>query len=73
MIIEFQPPCYVQGHQPLDQAAQRILVQKLLFSISENEELDKNILSCSVGIMDQVGLSCGFVQISLQQVPQKKL
>ena len=22
MIIEFQPPCYVQGHQPLDQAAQ---------------------------------------------------
>ena len=22
MIIEFQPPCYVQGHQPPDQAAQ---------------------------------------------------
>jgi len=22
MIIEFQPPCYVQGHQPQDQAAQ---------------------------------------------------
>jgi len=22
MIIEFQPPCYVRGHQPLDQAAQ---------------------------------------------------
>jgi len=22
MIIEFQPPCYVQGHQSLDQAAQ---------------------------------------------------
>ena len=22
MIIEFQPPCYVQGHQPADQAAQ---------------------------------------------------
>jgi len=22
MIIEFQPPCYVQGHQPLEQAAQ---------------------------------------------------
>jgi len=22
MIIKFQPPCYVQGHQPLDQAAQ---------------------------------------------------
>ena len=22
MIIEFQPPCYVQGRQPLDQAAQ---------------------------------------------------
>jgi len=22
MVIEFQPPCYVQGHQPLDQAAQ---------------------------------------------------
>jgi len=22
MIIEFQAPCYVQGHQPLDQAAQ---------------------------------------------------
>jgi len=22
MIIEFQPPCYVQGHQPLDQASQ---------------------------------------------------
>jgi len=22
MIIEFQPPCYVVGHQPLDQAAQ---------------------------------------------------
>ena len=21
MIIEFQPPCYVQGHQPLDQVA----------------------------------------------------
>ena len=21
MIIEFQPPCYVQGHQPPDQAA----------------------------------------------------
>jgi len=21
MIIEFQPPCYVQGHQPLDEAA----------------------------------------------------
>jgi len=22
MITEFQPPCYVQGHQPPDQAAQ---------------------------------------------------
>ena len=22
MNIEFQPPCYVQGHQPADQAAQ---------------------------------------------------
>ena len=22
MVIEFQPPCYVQGHQPPDQAAQ---------------------------------------------------
>ena len=22
MTIEFQPPCYVQGHQPPDQAAQ---------------------------------------------------
>jgi len=22
MIIKFQPPCYVQGHQPPDQAAQ---------------------------------------------------
>ena len=22
MIIEFQPPCYMQGQQPLDQAAQ---------------------------------------------------
>ena len=22
MIIEFQPPCYVQGHQPPDQDAQ---------------------------------------------------
>ena len=22
MIIKFQPPCYVQGRQPLDQAAQ---------------------------------------------------
>jgi len=22
MLIEFQCPCYVQGHQPLDQAAQ---------------------------------------------------
>ena len=22
MIIEFQPPCYVQGHQPPNQAAQ---------------------------------------------------
>jgi len=22
VIIEFQPPCYVQGHQPADQAAQ---------------------------------------------------
>jgi len=22
MLIEFPPPCYVQGHQPLDQAAQ---------------------------------------------------
>jgi len=22
MLIEFQPPCYVQGHQPADQAAQ---------------------------------------------------
>jgi len=22
MIIEFQPPCYVQGRQPSDQAAQ---------------------------------------------------
>ena len=22
MIIEFQPSCHVQGHQPLDQAAQ---------------------------------------------------
>ena len=22
MIIQFEPPCYVQGHQPLDQATQ---------------------------------------------------
>jgi len=28
MIIEFQPPCYVQGCQPPDQAAQNHILKK---------------------------------------------
>ena len=31
MIIEFQPPCYVQGHQPPDQAAQSHIQPGLVF------------------------------------------
>jgi len=30
MIIEFQSPCYVQGHQPPDQAAQSHIQPQLL-------------------------------------------
>ena len=38
MIIQFQPPCYVQGHQPLDQAA-RSHIQPGLECLQEHDDL----------------------------------
>jgi len=50
MIIEFQPPCYVQGRQPADQAAQSHIQPGLeclqgwdIHSLSGDENLD-NVL-----------------------------
>jgi len=37
MIIEFQPPCYVQGRQPPDQAAQSHIQPGLEYSDGPEE------------------------------------
>ena len=36
MIIEFEHPCYVQGHQPLDQAAQSHIQPGKKYAITSN-------------------------------------
>ena len=41
MIIEFQTQCYVQGRQPLDQAAQSSLALKLLNSVAHLKHFPK--------------------------------
>ena len=38
MIIEFQPPCYVQGRQPPDQAAQKYRIYTT-FIFSTNKKI----------------------------------
>jgi len=42
MIIEFQPPCYVQGCQPLDQDAQSHIQPGLLYLLNAYTDKAEN-------------------------------